>query len=305
MTHGEASRIINEYYRNPNPSADDDFMFEEAMSFLIETYHDPASMHNLAFHYLEKRRHDLELKYLEMAAEYDFPNSLEELGYIWYYGQTGEVDYKKAYEYFERASKCDNDSVVAWSRHKLADMYHNGYYVEKDEARYRQIVEELYADMTEPDGKYYRHFFGGMPYADVAWRLGKIRAEQGRVDEALDILEKARKVLSEDIRSNPSWWGNIEVMDGIVHTQHELGYKAKRLNVFDVCWMADRVCKIAFLFNERRFMVEVEASEEGNIIKFDGKWYRTAREFLEKAEIEGKKLVRLYDVLYDMEVVYG
>jgi tetratricopeptide (TPR) repeat protein len=281
-------------------------MFEEAMSFLIETYHDPASMHNLAFHYLEKRRHDLELKYLEMAAEYDFPNSLEELGYIWYYGQTGEVDYKKAYEYFERASKCDNDSVVAWSRHKLADMYHNGYYVEKDEARYRQIVEELYADMTEPDGKYYRHFFGGMPYADVAWRLGKIRAEEGRVEEALVILEKARKVLSEDIRSNPSWWGNIEVMDDITTLANEISSEDKaRLDIYDLYWISKNICKVAFLYNDRRFIIDITPGEEGNIIGFDNKWYRNARGFFEKAEIDGKKIVFIYDEICDMEVEYG
>ncbi len=40
------------------------------------------------------------------------------------------------------------------------------------------------------------------------------------------------------------------------------------------------------------------------MIEFDGKWFRTPREFLEKAELDGEKVVYLYDALYDMEVSY-
>ena len=94
MTRSEANRYISDYYYNNNPSEDDKFLFVEAHRFLIDTYHDPRDMHNLAFFYLEQRRHDLEQKYLEMAAEYKYPPALEDLGYIWYYGQNGEVDYK-------------------------------------------------------------------------------------------------------------------------------------------------------------------------------------------------------------------
>ena len=93
MTHAEAMKYISDYYRNDNPGDDDRFLFEEAQRYLIETRHDPRDMHNLAFFYLEQRRHDLEQKYLEMAAEYKYPPALEELGYIWYYGQNGKVDY--------------------------------------------------------------------------------------------------------------------------------------------------------------------------------------------------------------------
>ena len=135
MTRSEALRFITDFYRNPNPGRDDMFLFEEAELFLINTYHNPSDMNNLAFHYLEQRRHDLELKYLEMAAEYDYPAAVEELGFVWYYGQTGEVDYKKAYEYYLKGSMPDNygNDGSMWCKYKLADMYRFGCYVDKDE----------------------------------------------------------------------------------------------------------------------------------------------------------------------------
>ena len=305
MTQSEAMQFITDFYRNPNPGEDDKFLFEEAQLFLIRNYHDPKDMHNLAFHYLEQRRHDLELKYLEMAAEYDYPQALEELGYIWYYGQTGEVDYKKAYEYFTRAAETNDDFVTPWALHKIADMYHNGYFVKKDEMRYRKMVQDLYRDMTEPSGKYYRYHFFCMPYADIAWRYGRILAEEGRSDEALKILMSARAELSENIRDNPAWWGNIEVMDEVVSLQYELGYKPHKRDVFDLFGLAGRECVVAFLYEDRRFLIEVVKDDEGYSLKFDHKWYRTAREFFEKAKIDGQKIVYIYDELYKMEVNYG
>ncbi len=360
MTRSEALQFITSYYRNPNPGDDDKFLFEEAQRYLIDTYHSPIDMHNLACFYMEERRHDLELKYLEMSAEYDYPPALEELGFIWYYGQTGEVDYRKAFEYFTRAAGCGDDVVRAWSTYKLADMYLNGHYVSKDLAKYRTMIESLYTWIMNP-GKLtsmYPNPERHLPFADVMLRLAKIRAEDGQNRAALKLLREARRRLSEDIRDNPSWWGNIEVMERVVRLQHEVagrderalrkngrGEKAlgkngrggsaqggiessahgkrggnDRMDIFDVCYLADSPCRIAFLYNERRFIIDVVKDEDGceggNIsknsknalatsIRFEGRWYRTAREFLEKAVIDGNKVVYLYDLLYGMEVDYG
>ena len=390
MTRSEALQFITSYYQNPNPGDDDKFLFEEAQRYLIDTYHSPIDMHNLACFYMEERRHDLELKYLEMSAEYDYPPALEELGFIWYYGQTGEVDFRKAFEYFTRAAGCGDDVVRAWSTYKLADMYLNGQCVSKDVARYRGMIENLYTWIMNP-GKLtsmYPNPERHLPFADVMLRLAKIRAEDGQNRAALKLLREARRRLSEDIRDNPSWWGNIEVMERVVRLQHEVAGRDEkapgkngrggngndgsaqggiensahgkrggndRMDIFDICYLADSPCRIAFLYNERRFIIDVvkdedgcegvnasressgsedadasresnsgsedvDASEDadggsegGNIsknalatsIRFDGRWYRTAREFLEKAVIDGNKVVYLYDLLYGMEVNYG
>ena len=77
-------------------------MFTEAMNFLIEEEHDPGDMMYLGGYYYEIKRFDLALKYYEMAATYDYDPAYEGLAYIWYYGRTGERDFKKAFEYFSK-----------------------------------------------------------------------------------------------------------------------------------------------------------------------------------------------------------
>ena len=55
------------------------------------------------------------------------------MGYIWYYGRTGERNYKKAFEYF--STMMEKENLVATC--KIADMYKNGYYVEKNQEKYK------------------------------------------------------------------------------------------------------------------------------------------------------------------------
>ncbi|SCW68502.1 hypothetical protein SAMN02910456_02579 [Ruminococcaceae bacterium YRB3002] len=304
MTLAESNRFISDYYNNDNPSESDKALFIEAMLWRIDRYHYPEDMHNLAFFYLEQRDHDLELKYLEMAAEYDFPPAFEELGYIWYYGQTGEVCYEKAWEYFTRAAEGDFYDVRIWAEYKLADMYHNGYYVERDDARYRSMIIEIYEKITDPKIRYSYV----LPVNEVMMRLAGIYAEEGRAEEALELLKEARRSLSEDIRSNPNWWGNIEIMGELVGLMHKLETEipdmTRRQDIYDLYWMADQPCKVVFMYGSRRFSVDCAQEEDGIIIMFDGRWFRSVQDLLEKAVIDGRKLVYIYDELHGMEVYY-
>lgn len=90
-------------------------------------------MMQLGGHYYGIRRFDLALKYYEMAADFEILDAYECLGYIWYYGRTGERDYEKAFKYFQKAAD-GGDAIAAY---KLADMYKNGYFVEKDYEKYK------------------------------------------------------------------------------------------------------------------------------------------------------------------------
>ena len=94
-------------------------------------------------------------------------------------------------------------------------------------------------------------------------------------------------------------------MDEITVLTKEISSEDKqRLDIYDLCWISKRKCKVAFIYKNRRFIIEVVAGEDGNIIGFDNKWYRNARDFFEKAEIDNKKIVYIYDELYDLEVEY-
>lgn len=103
MTIFEAQRIYRSYHHKINPSEEERFQYLETLDFLIHETKDPDYMVELGAAYYEQRHFDLALKYYEMAAEYDHLYAISNLGYICYYGRTGERNYEKAFYYFDKA----------------------------------------------------------------------------------------------------------------------------------------------------------------------------------------------------------
>ena len=306
MTLHEAKSLITRYYTSVVHTEEDKFLFEEAQHFLIDTYHDPNDMHNLAWYYFEDRQFDLYQKYLELAAEYGYSPSYESLGYLWYYGQTGTVDYKKAFEYFSKGAESPDDYLRMGCEYKLADMYHNGYYVEKDEAKYREIIERCYDLIQHPERIRTIIPTEFLPNPSISYRLAGVRADDGRLDEAMELLKEAKIQYAEYLKSNPYWWGNVEEMEMVIMKMHDLlPESSKRIDLYDLFWIAKQECKIVFEYQDRRFVIECIEEDGEIVIKFDYKWYRNPRSFLEKAKIDENHITTLYDELYDFEVHYG
>ena len=161
MTILEARRICTEYYYKTNPSEEDSFLYTEALKFLIEEAKDADYMVELGGLYYESRQFDLALKYYELAAEYNNLYAISNLGYIWYYGRTGERNYEKAFYYFDKARQM-GDIIAAY---KVADMYKNGYYVEQNE---QHAIHLYFAAMNVCMSDDYH----GDAIADIDLRLG-------------------------------------------------------------------------------------------------------------------------------------
>ena len=191
MTIKEALGIVDSFHKNNgNYSEDDFFIYTEALKYLIEETSDPEYMFKLGVAYYYEKEYDLALKYYEMTVAYDENNveALGGLGYIWYYGRTGTVDYKKAYEYYLRAAKAG--CII--SRYKLADMYRYGHYVNKDFNKFKQIIEPMYdlyhwTDRVED------------PLPEICIRLAAVREFEGRSDEAIELLLEGKSMLSSRI----------------------------------------------------------------------------------------------------------
>ena len=191
MTIREAEDNRRKYFEIVNPSEDDEFLYIESLSFLIEKTNNSHYMMELGGLYYEKQNFDLALKYYDMAALNNDIVAFECLGYIWYYGRTGVKDYKKAFENFDKARKLGH--IVA--TYKVADMYKNGYYVEKDYEKYNSIIEELYFKVKDT-----KNSFEALP--EIFTRLAKIRIEDGKNDDARELLLKAKEVLATRISIN-------------------------------------------------------------------------------------------------------
>lgn len=119
MTISEARKICRDFYDLINPTEDDEFVFTEALKYLIEETKNSDYMVDLGALYYGKRQFELALKYYDLAAEYGNRYAISDLGYIWYYGRTGEKNYEKAFYYFDKARQM-GDIIAAY---KVADIF--------------------------------------------------------------------------------------------------------------------------------------------------------------------------------------
>lgn len=291
MTVIEAKKICQSYYENTNPTEEDTFLYIEALDYLIEETKDSDCMVELGGLYYEACQFDLARKYYELAAEYNNIYAISNLGYVWYYGRTGEKNYEKAFYYFDKARQM-GDMIAAY---KVADMYKNGYFVEKDNEKNKSIIEELY-----PKIKNARRL--NEPLPEVFIRLAKIRTAEGNTKEALRLYDIARDFLAQRIQAHP-FFGDLNIMKWMVDDIYKLRqFNAEFMDLYDLYYLLKTPQKVSFAFEESQHYVEA-AKEEGTlVICYDGSWFRTIDDFFQRAELEGELLTTRYEELYDFEV---
>ncbi len=281
---------IREYYSIPCPTEDDEFVHVESLKFLIEETKDPLFIFNLGEYYYEKRKFDLALKYYEMAAEMGLPEAEECLGYIWYYGRTGEKDYKKAFKYFEKGMK-RGDMISAY---KVADMYKNGYCVEKDHDKYKEIIEELYERIQTISDEY-------KPIPEVYTRLAKIRADEGDTKEAVRLYKEAKFYLASRL-TRSSFFGNINIMNWLICDLYKLVEpEYDNLDLYDLYYILTEPHEITFRYNRETYTVSSVMENDECVINFGDSWFKTPADFMSKAKIDGVPITTLYDELYMFE----
>ena len=293
MTYADAMKIRTEFYEDQNHTADEEFMFTEALSTLIEATQEPKYMTELAWFYCDRKRFDMEQKYLEMAADCGYGPAYEELGYMYFHGQNGEKDYEKAFRCFTKGSEKDRygNEGSLWCYHKLADMYRFGCYVEKDEDRYREMIEDAYEKVKNP--KYLNE-----PYPEILYRLAGIRADQGRTEEAIDLLRRARGFMAERL-SHDAFWGHLEVMGRIIRLLHRLSpEEMPGSDFYDLFYMTEepgQYVLMPFGFEDREIVLDVTGEGEERVLSCDGRCYRDFADFCSKMSVNGRKITELYD----------
>jgi len=287
MTMKEAERIVK-YTEQSNPTKAQMQTLKDALEFLIEVTHDPGYMMYLGGIYYDERKFDLALKYYEMAAEQDDDSAYECLGYIWYYGRTGEKDYKKAFEYFSKAAQVGN--LIA--AYKVADMYREGYYVEKDYNKYCRTIESLYPSVRMSDNL-------GDPFPEISMRLAAIRKEQGRTDEAIMLLLKARPFLAERIMYNP-FFGDLSNMEHLIGGLYEMTEcDLNNLRLYDLHHILKTPGKVEFDYRGSTYEVESIDKDRKIMVRFGQKQYDSIRDFFSDAAIGGRKLITIpYELKY-------
>ena len=271
-------------------SEEDFFLYTEALGFLIEKTRKPKYMVALGGVFYARKDFDLALKYYEMAADLGSESAIQGLGYIWYYGRTGTVDYEKAFRYFSSLKY----NIVA--QYKVADMYKNGYYVAKNYYKYKQIIEQLYEEVKDMDNPF-------APVPEIFTRLAAIRTKEGKTDDAIRLYCEARDVLAQRIEVNP-FFGNLTIMKYLIKNLYELKeLDFKHIDLFDLYELLTKPAKVFFKYDGKDHFAEAVEEDGDIVISFDGKWFRTVDDFFAKASIDGQKLVVIGWELYDFGVI--
>ena len=291
MTISEAKKIIEKYEFKSVLSPEEEFMMTEAFDYLIDQTKDPQYMVRLGGYYYEQKNFDLALKYYEMADSFGDKWAPEGLGYIWYYGRTGEKDYEKAFRYYSRAA----ENGYIRSAMKVADMYKNGYYVEKDYEKYCELIEDLYNQVNDS--------FGWNVKNDIYIRLARIRKSQGRTEEAISLLLDARNYLRAKLQYDP-FFGDLNVMKWTTEELYELiDIDLSDLGLYDLYYLMKEPCKVAFTYDGKTYEVEAVEEKDGISIRFGDKWYRSIDDFFLKATINGERVPVLQPLFYDFRKV--
>ena len=277
MTKQEAHRIIDRYYRNDNPTGNDDFAYIEACSFLIETENDSEAMVQLGGYYYDKQKYDLAEKYYLMADSAGDTWAADGLGFIYYYGRVGERDYKKAFHYFSIAKDRGNLEAAM----KIADMYHNGYGVEKDDEKYKAIIMELYDKLKNT-----KQLFD--PYPEVAHRLADIYINEGHGEDAIDMLIQGKSYITQRIRYN-AFWGNFIVCRRTVTLLYKvIPFDEDDFDFFDLFYLFREPHKVRFVYHGKQYEIESFFDEGEMRVKCGDKFYKNTENFLMNDLFDGK-----------------
>ena len=180
--------------------------------------------------------------------------------------------------------------------YKVADMYKNGNFVEKNQKKYEEMIEELY-----PKVKKCNNVFDPVP--EVYTRLARIRADQGNKREAVNLYFYAKDFLAQRIRFN-AFFGNLNIMKWLIDDLYELvDFDPSFFDFYDCYYLLKTPHKITFTYNGEK--QELISEQDGNecAVCFNGKWYHGRDEFYKEACIGDDKLTSIYRKFKNFKIV--
>lgn len=278
-----SKQILDDYYDLTQPTYEDDIQLINALEYLIKETNNPEYMVELGGWYYGQKQFDLAEEYYLMAAKLDYNNAYECLGYIYYYGRVGQPDYEKAFHYYKLAS--DQGNLVA--AYKLADMYKNGYYVQKDYPKYVQIIKDLYPKIQGATNTF-------DPVPEIYSRLAKIYVEEGNEDQAIQLLLIAKEFQSQRLIYS-QFFGDLTIMKYIVNDLYSLiQFDPDYMDLFDLYYALQKPCKVAIEILGEDHIIEAKYEDGLFFICMDDKNYEDVDQFFLKAKINGEPLSTQY-----------
>lgn len=283
LTIEKAQQILDDYYDLTQPTYEDDIALIHALEFLINETNNPEYMVELGAWYYRQKQFDLAEEYYLMASKQEYNAAYECLGYIYYYGRVVHPDYEKAFHYYKLAS--DQGNLIA--SYKVADMYKNGYYVQKDYPRYVQMIKDLYPKIQGATNTF-------DPVPEIYSRLAKIYVEEGNEDQAIQLLLIAKEFQSQRLMYS-QFFGDLTIMKYIVQDLYALiQFDPDFMDLFDLYYALKKPCKIAIEILGEDYIIEAKYEDGLFFICMDDKNYENVDQFFLNAKVNGEPLSTQY-----------
>ncbi len=283
LTIDNAKKNVQNYYTLNNPTDEDDFLFTESLEYLIHKTNKSEYMMDLGGWYYGRKQFDLAEEYYLMAAELKNTSAYSGLGYIYYYGRTGTPNYELAFKYYSLASESGDIECT----YKVADMYRNGYYVEKNYEKYVEIMKSLYPKICNA-----RNIFAPLP--QIYSRLAKIYRDEGDISQAIDLLVIAKNFMTHRLKYS-TFFGDLTIMKYLILDLYQLvELDPTEVDLFDLYYVLQSPTKVIISINNEPHIIETK--KDGNMlyITMDDKNYENVDEFFSRALIDDTHITALY-----------
>lgn len=300
MNLKEAEDIIIETENKSVTTEEDEFRMVEALMFIFKETRECKPILYLGGYYYGKKDFELALKYYDMAAGLGSNEANLYLGYVWYYGRTGQRDYKRAYECFDavRQAKVGKDvehGQVTKDQQieaslKIADMYKNGYHVEKNKDEYEKIINKLFKEMKD----FYDEHDVFRNYVEVGLRKAKIYEEEGNVEEALRTYFVCKYDLSIRLLYN-LFFGDVNQMSWVIDDIYRLiEFDSVDFDLYDLFYLLKEEHEVQFMLNGKAYTIESKKEKDGMSYRLEDKWYHTFNDLLLYGSVKNESLPYLY-----------
>lgn len=161
------------------------------VKFVMDIYNDgckkgdPDALYDMGcLYYKGKFIDDIDygkaVHYFTLAEEKGSMQAAESLGYCYFSGRGVKIDYEKAFRYFLKPAL--DDSV--FSLYRIADMYRDGNYVEKNTDEALRLYEKC-LDILEKNGD------SNYDRPNVCIRIAEVLMEKGDYTTALSMAQQA------------------------------------------------------------------------------------------------------------------
>ena len=295
MTYDRAVEILDRLFSEPEIRESDEPLFIECLMFLATQ--DGRDLQGEAQFYLGEYyssydRYDIAEKYWKMGAENGFDACYSGLGDVYCFEESMKRDYKKAFEYYSKGAELDN----LYCKRRVAEMYRDGQYVEKDLTKFKELISELYIS-TKDNEEHWKM------YPDIAYQYAEMLYDEDRKSEATAIYAELLVKFKEFIAYR-RYTGSIDYLIKAVDRYYQLvDFEEKDLDLYTMSYLMKNPVMIHFMYNNETFEVETVDEEGEIVVRFGEKWYRSVEDFYMDARIGENSITSLAYEFYDFEVI--